>query len=50
MQTIALFICCLFPTAFCLAAAWIAATPECVLTGTLLGGAVAVVAALAILK
>jgi len=49
-QIFALFICCLFPSAFCLIAAWVWATPESVLAGTIFGGAVGVVTAINVLQ
>lgn len=49
-QLIALFICCLIPSLFCLIAAWVWATPEGVLGGTVFGGVVAVVTAINILN
>lgn len=42
MWLLALFICCLFPSLFCVAAAWLWGTIDAALLGTVAGGVAAV--------
>lgn len=48
-QVLALFICGLVPSLCCLLAAWWSGTPESVIAGTIIGGFIAVIAAIGLL-